>query len=297
MSGGVSNDVLLVEAGGVRVVVKQCLAQLRVAADWRATPRRILAEAAALRVASMAVPGACPRVLMEDESQLTIAIEAAPPSWEDWKQQLLRGAVDADVACWLGATLSAWHQLSPHDDLVRQFHDREAFVQLRIDAYYRAAAEAVPEAAPDLRALIDATMETRSALVHGDFSPKNVLVGPTGRWVIDWEVVHVGDPAFDVAFMLTHLHLKAIHRPSSAHAYRQAAQAFLDSYAERSPTPLDAARVRRHVGALLIARVAGKSPAEYLDDEERAVALGLGLSALRDPGELEEIWEMSRPQA
>ncbi len=61
----------------------------------------------------------------------------------------------------------------------------------------------------------------------GDWSPKNLLVYPDRVLALDFEVAHRGDPAFDVAFMLTHLVMKSVHLPAHAARLRSAADAFL----------------------------------------------------------------------
>ncbi len=135
------------------------------------------------------------------------------------------------VARRLGELLRAWQAATLRDDeLARRFGDIEAFDQLRVDPYHRAVMRRWPSLAGPIGAYAEELLATRVCLVHGDFSPKNVLVGPDSLWVIDFEVAHVGDPVFDPAFMLNHLMLKAIHRPADAAAYRACAEAFVSSY-------------------------------------------------------------------
>ncbi|MGH8940498.1 MAG: phosphotransferase, partial [Actinomycetes bacterium] len=117
------------------------------------------------------------------------------------------------------------------------------------------------------------------------FSPKNVLVGDSDLWVIDFEVAHYGDPAFDLAFLLSHLLLKAVHRPVDAVLFGECAMTFGEAYRGCVPPPLrpEWPYVLGHTGCLLLARVAGKSPAEYLDPAGRSVAHELGRRLLVDP--------------
>jgi aminoglycoside phosphotransferase (APT) family kinase protein len=111
-------------------------------------------------------------------------------------------------------------------------------------------------------------------LVHGDFSPKNVLVYGGRLVLLDHEVAHFGDPAFDLGFSLTHLLSKAHHLVATRDAFGRAA---LDYWRVYSATIGDLPwrgdlepRAVRHTLACLLARVAGRSPLEYLDAEERA---------------------------
>jgi 5-methylthioribose kinase len=56
------------------------------------------------------------------------------------------------------------------------------------------------------------TRKHKLSLVHGDFSPKNIIIYQRRLKLLDHEVVHFGDPAFDVGFALTHLLSKAHHQ-------------------------------------------------------------------------------------
>jgi 5-methylthioribose kinase len=293
LSGGVSNVVLAVEAEGLRAVVKQALPRLRVADEWLATQERALTEADALRLAGELTPGALPAVLDVDESAYAIVIAQAPDGWTNWKDDLLRGVVDTTVGDRLGAILAAWHRGTWEASSAWRLAGTEAFEQLRVDPYHRTVMERRPELAGSIAEVVEQMLATRSCLVHGDFSPKNVLVGADAIWVLDFEVAHVGDPAFDLGFMLNHLLLKSIHRPADAERYHACAHAFLTAYAGAMPEealpPLP--YVLAHAGCLALARVDGKSPAEYLTAGEREIARRVGEDLLTGPpASLELAW-------
>lgn len=278
LGGGVSNVVLLAQSGELRLVVKQSLPRLLVTEEWLAKRERIVTEAASLELALLLTPGACPAVVDVDADAYVIAIEAAPPDWRSWKDALLVGDADPQVATRLGEILSTWHHETAGAAEVRdRFDDYTAFDQLRVDPYYRTIARRHPDLASRIEHTIDAMLARRDCLVHADFSPKNVLVGPSGLWVIDHECAHFGDPAFDVAFLLNHLLLKTIHRPGTATDYSDCAQAFVAAYGIRPPG------VTAHLGCQLLARVDGKSPAEYLDESEKELARATAIRLIRDP--------------
>jgi tRNA A-37 threonylcarbamoyl transferase component Bud32 len=296
LGGGVSCVVLAVIAEGrTRLVVKQALPRLRVADEWIATPRRAVHEADALRVASRLTPGAVPRLLDSDPEASALTIECAPDDWGDWKRELLAGNVDAGVARWLGRVFATWHSGTLWDPSIEsQFDDVDAFEQLRISPYHRTVAARHPELSSAIDDRVARLHRRRRCLVHGDCSPKNVLVGPGGRWVIDFEVTHYGDPTFDLAFMLNHLFLKGIHRMDDSRRYEHASTEFYDAYtAEAAPELLDEVpALMSQVGCLMLARVDGKSPAEYLDATSRQRAWEVGLSLLLDPPDsLEAAWQ------
>jgi 5-methylthioribose kinase len=136
-------------------------------------------------------------------------------------------------------------------------------------------------------------LEHRLCLVHGDFSPKNVLADGARVSVLDWEVAHYGDPVFDVAFLQAHLLLKAVHRPESSRAYRELADTFLRRYDAAVPDPLRRPDdyLAGQVGCLLLARVDGKSPAEYLTGVEALRVRGIALDTLCGSGDVAAIWQ------
>jgi hypothetical protein len=110
--------------------------------------------------------------------------------------------------------------------------------------------------------------------------------------VIDWEVVHRGDPAFDVAFLVNHLLLKTVHRPDAREGYEACGHAFLESYGPVSEMEY----VLGLVGCLMLARVDGKSPAEYLTEPQREIARAAGIALLTEPpSSLREAWAGLRP--
>jgi len=298
LGGGVSCIVLLVEAGDDRLVVKQPRRRLLVEDEWFAKPERALAEAAGLRLTHRITAEDVPVVLDVDPESCTLTMEAAPASWRPWKELLLKGLVDSSVGWHLGALLGAWQEaISPQCGEFEALEDLETFELLRIDPYHRNVATRHPELAEPIAAAIAALVDDRGrrCFVHGDFSPKNVLVGEERLWVIDFEVAHLGNPVFDLAFLTTHLMLKSLHRDASADSYRECAIKFLEGYEGASRTALmpAAANFGLQVGCLLVARVDGKSPAEYLTAPEREQAWRIGTRLLRDPVHPVSVWPRS----
>jgi 5-methylthioribose kinase len=285
LAGGVSNIVLAASRGAERVVVKQALPRLRVADEWLAKRERALSEGEALALAERLTPGSVPALLDLDPVRCALTIAAAPEGWTTWKSRLLAGEADPAIAAALGGLLAAWHRGTfEQPELARALGDREVFEQLRVDPYYRTVARRRPELATAIASYVERMAATHVCIVHGDYSPKNVLVG--GRvWVIDFEVAHVGDPAFDVAFMLNHLLLKRLHLPAASLALERCVNGFWRSYRAGVPARLlpDLSYVLGHLGCLMVARVEGKSPAEYLSPAERATAVEVGSRLLLAP--------------
>jgi 5-methylthioribose kinase len=300
LGGGVSNVVLGVESAELSCVVKQSLPRLRVVEEWLAKRERAVTEARALTLAASLVPGSVPRVLDLDADRYAFTIERAPASWRNWKDDLLSGVADATVAGRVATLLATWHAGTRDAAAAEAFADREGFEQLRIDPYYRAVAHAHPDLAATVEHHVEQLLRPGRCVVHGDYSPKNVLVGDGALWIIDFEVAHFGDPAFDLAFMLNHLFLKALHAPEAADGYLRCAEVFWDTYAAGVPGSLepDAAATLGQVGCLMVARVDGKSPAEYLGARERERARSLGRRLLTEaPQSLDEAFGLVRAAA
>ncbi len=284
LTGGVSCDVWRVDAGGqVLCVVKRALAQLRVKADWFAPVDRTESEVRWLKQAGSIVPHLCPKILAEDADQHIFAMEFLPPeSHPVWKDALFAGVVDVDFAAAVGRDLAKVHGATAHDPTIaREFDTGVLFTDLRIDPFLRYVADKQPAVAPRLRALADDLAQNRTALVHGDVSPKNILIGPSGPVLLDAECAVYGDPAFDVAFCTTHLLLKIVHLADNAPALRASALALAQAYLERvdwEAAEAISTRISALTAALLLARIDGKSPASYIEDESekqriRAAAL------------------------
>ena len=295
LGGGVSNIVLAVDGDGRRLVVKQALERLRVEQEWRADPRRAVTEARALQRAAGVLADSVPGVADVDEEACALVIERAPASWTDWKVRLLRGDVNPAVGEQVGRALGALHADTFNDPAVeRTFAAWEDFEALRIRPYHGTVARHHPVLAPVLEAIVERMKGRRRCLVHGDCSPKNVLVGPDGIWLIDFEVAHHGDPTFDVAFLASHLMLKAVHQPAARARLRAALDAFLAGYrgAAGGADLLDAEPwLVRGTAALMLARVDGKSPVEYLQAEDGATVRALATHWLDDPPDrIDGVW-------
>ena len=298
LGGGVSNTVLLVETStGERLVVKQALGKLRVEQDWFCTPERIWRECAAIRrMGQLGPQGTVPEILFEDRQQHIFAMTAAPVAAVPWKQELLDGTVRLDTAEQVGRLLGVWIRASHETaDLRESFADLTVMDALRLDPYYRSTAARHPDLAGHFHARIHDCCTRRTSLVHGDFSPKNLLVSP-GLMAIDFEVVHWGDPSFDAGFLLNHLALKSVHRPEYAHAYLKAAESFRVACVAETPRDFSwlFQGALEHLGCLMLARIDGKSPVEYLrtTDKREAVRRAARRLILNPSRTVEEAFEV-----
>jgi aminoglycoside phosphotransferase (APT) family kinase protein len=284
LSGGVSNMVVRVSrSAGNDIVLKQVREQLNVAEPWYCSVERIWRETDMLRQCARLV-GKCPstaplavavpQLLFEDRDNYLYAMSGAAADHVVWKDALLTGETRQEIAATCGMLLAALHAGSWHDEtLARQFDDRSFFNDLRLDPYYRHAAVVRTEFAPALDRLVDSVLSNQHCLVHGDFSPKNLLIDRNRLTLIDFEVGHYGDPAFDVGFFLSHLVLKAFFKAPRDAPYWELIDVFWRSYCAAMAVTVSSievdslvARAIQNFAGCAIARLDGKSKLDYLKD-------------------------------
>jgi len=286
LPGGVSSRTVLVKREcGRSMVLKQSLSKLRVAVDWFSSPERVHREALAMRWFSrLAPPGTITELFFEDPEEHVIAMEAVPEPHANWKTMLLTGDVQLQHVRQFGQLLGALHRKSADSATTLQplFADKTFFETLRVEPYYRFTSRHAPEF---LGALIEETLSTNASLVHGDFSPKNVLIQGNRMVLLDHEVAHFGDPAFDIGFAMAHFLSKAHHLPAFRPRFVEAALEFWRSYGVWSPYEAFESRCVRHSLGCLLARVCGRSPLEYLEAGERARQAAAVLQLMRKPPE------------
>lgn len=271
LTGGVASDIWRVDLGGRVVCVKRALAKLNVDADWYAPVERNAFEAAWMRFAGDTVPDAVPELLGHDETSGSLAMAYLPPErFHSWKEQLRQGNAEPAVAAEVGERLVRIHRASAAEPSIsRQFPTDRIFHDIRLQPYLEATAQAHPDRAQALHALVETTESTKRALVHGDVSPKNILIGPNGPVFLDAECAWFGDPAFDLAFCLNHLLLKCLWVPPVKDRFLQCfdalAKAYLDGV-DWEPAAVLEARAAALLPGLLLGRIDGKSPVEYLTE-------------------------------
>ncbi len=298
LTGGVSSDIWRVDAGAQSWCVKRALAQLKVAAEWKAPVERNAFEWDYMQVANPIAPGQVPQPIAHDKARGLFAMAwLAPDQHRLWKNELLAGRVDVGDATAMGDLLGRIHSATARDpSLPARFATDANFHALRIDAYLLATARAHPDLAPLIEPIAKQTAQTKRVLVHGDVSPKNIMLGPDGPILLDAECAWFGDPAFDLAFCLNHLLIKRLMVKGAETALAASFDALASAYVSHvdweEPEALEA-RAAPMLPILSLARVDGKSPVEYLDETQRATLRRIARGAiLAQPETLRECVRM-----
>jgi aminoglycoside phosphotransferase (APT) family kinase protein len=268
LTGGVSSDIWRVDLRAGPVCVKRALPRLRVAELWEAPIERNRYEWRWMQVAARIAPGCAPRVLAHDASGLFAMEYLDGKRSPQWKNELRAGRADPAFARLVGERLARIHAATAGDPrMAAEFATDAGFHAIRLEPYLLATARRHADVAARLRQLAERTAATRTALVHGDVSPKNILVGAQGPVFLDAECAWYGDPAFDLAFCLNHLLLKCLWVPEAADRFMACFDALAAGYLSiHGVTGLEA-RAASLLPGLLLARIDGKSPVEYVTEE------------------------------
>jgi aminoglycoside phosphotransferase (APT) family kinase protein len=294
LSGGVSSDIWRVELPDRLVCVKRALPRLRVAQVWEAPIERNRYERQWLQTARQAAPSSAPEVLAWDDEAGVFAMEHL--AFPVWKSVLRDGRADAAFAAMVGERLAAIHNFARDAKTAERFRTDDIFYAIRLEPYLVATAPRHPDLAETLVGLARRTAETRQCLVHGDVSPKNILVGSQGPVFLDAECAWYGDPAFDLAFCLNHMFLKCIWVPQARAGFMACFDALSSTYLSNVTNGSEVEqRAATLLPGLLLGRIDGKSPVEYLDEPQRLLVRTAARRLLLEPSgtlqELKKAWQ------
>lgn len=272
LTGGVSSELYCFDVNGRRFVVKRALKRLQVKADWFADVSRNRYEAEFLRYVGAFLPDSVPEILGQGEGYFVMEFLE---DCRDWKRMLTEKIIDPEHARKAGALLGKIHGHSFGGPTAAKLFDSTAnFVQLRVSPYFHSIAAKHLAVSEIILEEADRLTQTRECLIHGDYSPKNILISSDRFILVDCEVAFYGDPAFDLGFLLSHLLLKALLHAPETTGLHVLTGAFMAGYQKeralnfRAFTGLEH-RVARLLPMFLLARVDGKSPVEYLDKEKQ----------------------------
>ncbi len=291
LQGGVSNTVLKVVTKDKRWVVKQALPRLKVEQEWISSVERMEREEECMEyVSGLLATGAVPLLVHRDPENHLCIMTCAPDGAANWKEMLLDGQAEPALAAQAGSLLGTIHRLSHGDEAaVRRFGDKKFFHELRLDPFYGRIAEVHPRQADLIGSYAAALAASSICFVHGDYSPKNFLASRGRLILLDFEVGHIGHPAFDLGFMVAHLTLKTIKFWSRRDDYLMLITSFWNAYVPAATFESEAWHERGflpHLGCLLLARMDGKSPVNYLPndaDRNRVRALAASLISREIP--------------
>ena len=285
IAGGVSSNVWLVRDADDSYVVKQPLSRLRVQTSWHAPLERSTYEYRWLRMAAQCDPRLVPPIVsFEPDRPLLVTRYLPPTAYPIWQRSLFDGNANAIQAGSVGRALVALHaHTAGKAHSQASFKADQVLLATRIEPYFFATALRHPPVASTLRAIGESVLIQGRAVIHGDVSPKNILLGPAVPVFLDAECACYADPAFDLAFCLTHLLLKQVAVTERRAALHRDAQALVHGYSAGVAWESAAALLARCavlLPALMLARIDGKVPVSYLAEKQREAVRAFALKHL-----------------
>lgn len=288
LAGGVSSDIAAVKIGEHQYCVKFALPKLKVTADWQVPVHRNRAEYEWLQFAASIAPKSAVRLHGRSDKLHGFVMDYIDgDSVYLWKTALLSAQENQDEAGQVGQLMGEIHKRSTKSSFnAASFQNQDDFYSIRIEPYLVFTASKHPGLAKPLSNLAKNLHNSNQVLVHGDISPKNILFRDGIPIILDAECATMGDASFDVAFCLNHLILKAIHLPGSTQQLLESVlqlwQAYQSSIDWEQADKLEA-RVCQLLPALMLARIDGKSPVEYLNSDKQALVREIAIALIEAP--------------
>lgn len=273
LKGGVSSDIFLVSDGENSVVVKQALSKLNVEDDWYADISRNDNEQKFLQFLNRVKPEATPKLLYSNSEHSFFVMEFLDEGFQNWKNQMLNGVFDPQIAEKSAELLAMIHQKSwESNDLRKEFNKANNFYELRTEPYLVTTGERHPDLQDFFFDEIERLKTHQESIVHGDFSPKNIMAKNDRVVLLDHEVAWFGDPAFDLAFFMNHLYLKMIYHFKKTGDIQDlttiAWETYFDIMGVKKREQMELRTIRLLL-MLMLARIDGKSPVEYLENDQQ----------------------------
>lgn len=283
LGGGVSADIWRLDLAHETVVVKRARRSLKVEADWQADPKRIQSEIDWHNFVRSFLPESVPEIIAVAPEHHAFSMGLL--EYPLWKAELLKGKVKPRFAEQVAQHLVRIHSMSTtRSEIRQQFAHDDLFYALRVEPYFLTTADKHVAIGDTLRELGHNLLVTKLALMQGDISPKNILIGTASPVFLDAETACYGDPAFDMAFCLTHLMLKVLLQPKQLPILMASVRTMFSTYlagVDWEDTGHLGERITRLLQAIMLARVDGKSPVEYLDSKQQALVRNFCVTSIK----------------
>lgn len=293
------------DARGRSVVVKHAREALERFPEYRVHPRRLLFEhryGEAVRRLADGVASVLPEEFDFDSDTPAIVMEDVCDSIL-LAEALAQGRASRDALEALGSFLGTVHsasaaQIASLEGLfdnaeMRELHGEHIFTLpfepndfgvkpvVADDALRRIERAGVR---PRIRALRERYYASREALVHGDVQGTNVLLQGSRPRLLDAEISHLGDPAFDLGVALAHVDLKVVLTGGAALSksggVSAEARALQEGYRKAGGTDAWIARSEGYQAVELLRRTLGAARLPALEEPgpaRRAIERGLAL--------------------
>ena len=285
LKGGVSCEIYKVDTTTNSYCIKKALKKLRVEKDWYADPIRSYYEYLWLKKTKKILPSSIPEVISYNRMKNYLIIEYLNMSrYSNLKEDLLKGKVDLDNLNKIAKKLLYIHKnlKSNYNKKIFQTHNFN-FIKLRINPYLLELNKTYPELKKYINETVNLLRNNQHTVIHADFTPKNILVSKNKQIILDAETANYGDPSFDIVSLINHLIIKLLFVNKNKKNFVLALKKIFNTYHSNVTWEEKQDIIKRSLTLLplmMLARVDGKSPVEYIKNNNeknklRRIALDL----------------------
>ena len=285
---GVSSDIWYVKTDqNIEFCIKRALAKLTVKEDWYAPISRSNFEAMYFKHCYKMAPSNFPKLLGHDNKKFILAMEwYSPDYFLVWKKKMLNKKIEKKDIINVSDLLVKKHKkFFNSKNVEKQFDNDATFYSIRIEPYILFTSKKYPDYKNRFDSVAESLVKNKKTLIHGDFSPKNILIKDNNPIILDAETACWGDPVFDLAFCNNHLLLKCLLPDGLGKKLLDLSFKFVKNYIDNISWEDKNSFTKRLLDItplLLLARVDGKSPIEYFKIKQQELTRQLGKHLLTD---------------
>ena len=289
LSGGVSSDIWKITNENCIYCLKKAKNKLDVKEDWYVPIERNIYEYEWYNEVNKLNSNIAPKVIYSDSKNFFFIMEYFDEKkFPLWKKELFKSNIDISFSQSVAQNLSFIHLNSfNNNELKNKFDTIKLFEDLRIDPYIRFTATIHDDIKNKLLDIANDLHNKKITLVHGDISPKNILINNKKPIFLDAECAWYGDPAFDLAFCINHLLLKSIKLPKVKKLLYKSFITLSDTYLMKvkwEDPKLFEKRTILILSALMLGRIDGKSPVEYITSNyDKQLVRSFSKSIIQNP--------------
>jgi 5-methylthioribose kinase len=243
--------------------VRQSRYYVKAHEDLQRDPGRVDTEAKALAFIDRIVPGVVPKVIRIDRTNSVLILSDIKLGGQLLADELAAGRVHPEAGPQFGSTIGEIQKATFGLSLGQILGDASIVESSNKNSYLGARTEAPLRLYPEqTQQLLEDSAKAARCFVMGDLSPKNIFVEEQSVRFLDLERTSTGDPAYDPAYVITHLLIDANRSLHSSSL--EFINGFMQAYLEAVSSSLNSQeldelqnRIIRFVGFSILHRTQG----------------------------------------
>lgn len=250
------------------IYLRQALDYIKVEPEVKVPPQRIFYECAILQRLSNEIfcdfdYEVAPKVYHLDEENFVLVLSDVRKGSPILVDELSSDRVHPEIGENLGKVLATMHQETWG---IETFELNKKGNEKQLQRHFYNRLEQTTDLFPELmRKLIKESSQGTKTFVAGDFASKNIFVHSNGTIsFVDLERSFVGDPAFDIGFLLGHYQLEVLQKDELVKDYNILKNRFDVSYRKHLHQPQKIVdgifdRSARFIGTTILYRLYGRA--------------------------------------